>query len=312
MNLIKFRDIIADSSLEDAEFFNERLRGKYAFWIRCQYIIALEDITVEEAVAFEVDIRDMVDSGVHYIDLHEGNGHWIYTDGYIDDTGTDKVNSVDEYLKYNESVPRDITLDDLKDFRTWLADNLLVFKSELTDNERHVLLYYKNGMTDDTIKWLTEFGGNVTSNYSSPIHESPCGCGGATDVSSLYKNSLVVCDPISIYKNSIHTMMVNMFSDIDFWTDINEILITNIIIRLRGIIDAGLPISTDTLIAPDTFTCKCTSDPNIVYKSAVAILEELINSFNYILNEDTSGHKNTIQSSLNKWSDELYEAMEWN
>ena len=56
MNIVKFRDIILDESnnknnlSEDKVlFFNEKLKGKYAYAVNFRHIIPFEDITCEFA-----------------------------------------------------------------------------------------------------------------------------------------------------------------------------------------------------------------------------------------------------------------------
>lgn len=313
MNIIKFKDLMADPTRTDGELFNEKFRGKYAYWIHCRYAVAMEDITIDQAVGFEVQIEELLESELQYIDLHIGDvGHWIYTDGYIDEDETDRVNSVEEYMSSNEFIPEGITLDKLKNFRTWLADNLLTFKGELTDNQRHTLTYYAGGMTDDTIKWLTEFGQLTVGTKITDGLISTCGCGGSSNVSSLYNSSVGLCDPINIYKTNLHRSMVEMFSDIDFWSDLNKGFLKEIVLYLEGILKAGLSLVVDTTAPSDSFSCRCLGNKSSAQEIAQSVIEDLIVSFNYIIYEDTSGHKLNILQALSRWSDTLYEAMQWN
>ena len=317
MNIIKFNDIIADQSLIDADFFNENLRGKYAYWVHCKYVITLDSMDVNEVVELEKSsdediIDELLSESIKYVDLYEGGGHWIYTEGYIDWTKTNKINSVDKYITYNSYVPDDdITLEELKKFRTWLATNLLLF-DDWDDNEIHMLEYYKNGMTDDTIKWLTEFG-NTEYNIinTNTVSQSSCGCNSGSNLSSLYNETLFNCDPLSVYKSNIKLAMVKLFSDIDTWVGDDKVTFLEEIVKyLKGIIKANLPLvyTTSTL---DIYSCKCLSDANYPQKQAQLILEDLINAFEWIINDDIKGHKNNIINSLMSWSSNLYEIMEW-
>ena len=401
MNIIKFKDIF----VEDQDWYNDNLRGKYAYWINCRYIVPLNEITKEEAVSFEIDVDSLlgyeyyilvysyiyvqmqepptetdnipeypeVPEGTNivpqeqyikvgddyyelvrewkykninyhelsrnakavavlvqevpvdptkfddkiiktynpdhpYIDQWDNKDEWILE--VIDLDGTEKANSIIEYLEYNECIPEDVTLDQVKKFRSWLAKILLEFVDNLTDNQKHILSYYANEMNDDTVKWLTEFG-SLTMNYNV-LNESACGCSGRSNLSSLYNTHINTCDPILIYKSSIHNGMVQMFSDINFWKPINTNLLRTIVVYLKGILQYKLNLVPDVVDVNDIFTCKCLSTDNAGQKLATNIIENLIESFNYIIEDDVDGHKLTIQSSLNQWADKLYEFMEWN
>ena len=245
-----------------------------------------------------------------YIDQWDDNNDWILN--VIDVQETEKINSVEEYMRSNEFTPENITLDELKNFRTWLAENLLVFKGELTDNQRHTLTYYAEGMTDETIKWLTEFGQLTVGTKITDGLISTCGCGGSSNVSSLYNSSVGLCDPINIYKTNLHRSMVEMFSDIDFWSDLNKGFLKEIVLYLEGILKAGLSLVVDTTAPSDSFSCRCLGNKSSAQEIAQSVIEDLIVSFNYIIHEDTSGHKLNILQTLSRWSDTLYEVMQWN
>lgn len=311
MNIIKFKDIVAENPLwKDATFYNEKLRGKYAYYIHWTYVVALDDVTIEDVVGYEVDINSLLISSVRFINLHEGEtGHWLYPD-YIDLEETDRINSVDNLLSYNNYVPDDdITLEELKKFRTWLATSLLDLK-EWDDNTTHLLNYYKGGMTDDTIKWLTEFG--VIKGVSiNTISSTPCGCGSSSNLSSLYNENLVAgCDPISIYRSSIKLAMVELFSNISTWSDLAPAFLQSIENYLKGIIKSNLPLVSSTNVL-DIYSCKCLGDINYGQKQAQAILEDTIEAFSLIRNDDVKSNKNKIVTALNAWSSNLYEIMEW-
>lgn len=392
--------------VDDQNWYNEHLRGKYAYWINCRYIVPFDEMSKEQAVSFEVDVEPMlgynyyalvyiyeykeiseIPEGIqdipeypyvptsdsidtseeyilvqnvyyklekilvykklnqnnlsrnikmsfvlidvvpqnpsedddkfikthtpeyNYIDQWDDNNDWILN--VIDVIGTEKVNSIAELKSYNECIPESVTLDQIKKFRTWLAESLLEFETDLTENQTHVLSYYANGMTDDTIKWLTEFGAIETS-YNDVVKEVSCGCvGGGSNVSSLYNTSVSICDPISIYKNNLHNSMVQLFSDMSFWEGVNKNLLRGIVIYLEGIVRSGLSLVSLQTTLDNTFSCKCLADDGTAQKLAVSILEDLIESFNYIINDDVVGHKLTIQRALSQWSDKLYEVMEW-
>lgn len=308
MNIIKFKDIIVDNK----EWFNENLRGKYSYWIHCQYAVSFNDI--DEALYFELEkmnnefiINELNSRDIIYIDID--NESWVAD--YIDYSITESINSIQTYKLSNDFIPDDdITIDELKNFRTWLATSLLSIKTDLSDSDTHILEYYSNGMMDDTIKWLNEFG-KINITYNDTIQNN-CGCGyGSGNVnSSLYSNSLNVCDPLSIYRSNIKLNMINMFSNIDFWKVPNSDFLKEVIKYLNGIIKTNLPLTN--IDANNNFTCDCLHDANLSQKNSQNILKNLITAFTEINEDNINGNKLFISNTLNIWASNLYEIMEWN
>ena len=257
MNIIKFKDTV----VEGQDWYNNNLRGKYAYWVRCHVVVPIESITTSTYIDFEVDINNLykydfytlikdshdvytyeftypydlspkqkqtaelvtevpadptetspgvikIDrSTIKYVNLSEDEYSWMKS--YIDDTETANINSVDSLIQYNNYVPSASTpKDELRRFRTWLATTLLdlnytfyswnsetsvyekissptltirlsaIEETEVptgksgdyikikdlsvvdwSDQAKHILYYYSNGMYDDTLKWVNEFGG---------------------------------------------------------------------------------------------------------------------------------------------------------
>ena len=227
MNIIKLKDVVMPDHMPQAELFNKYLKGKYAYWIQMRYIVSFDHMRHEGYVACEEDVKKL---------LQKENGTYprpygapcidVYDKGiieFVDSLETDRINNTVDFRMKNKYVTdEDITVDELKKFRQWLASEILLMDqtelgeqkhSYLTDEETHTMQYYASNMYDSTIKILTEFGGStvVTSNPTV----SSCGCSASTDLSALYTVS--ACDPISIYRKNLYSKMVEMFSSIEFW-----------------------------------------------------------------------------------------------
>lgn len=321
MNIIKFKDIIAEGHIAaEDQFFNESLRGKYAHWVHCRYIVSMDDVPdIYQIIEFEKNIDSLINSETPYIDLGDDENHeythWIATESYIDWTITNKANAIGQYIRSNEFVPKDITKEELKEFRTWLAEQIMTINPDLSDNEFHVLSYYAQEMEDNTIDWLKVFGQQTVS-VNNEFSESSCGCTGNSNISSLYSNTASICDPISIYKTNIYQMMVAMFSNIEFWSKLNELdvdFLDRVIVYLNGIIDADFPLVTENnpLLDVYSYSCGCLGDVNFAQAQAQEILRNLIIAFNMIKGENVAGNKNSIVKNLSVWASKLYEAMRW-
>lgn len=313
-----------------AEFFDKFLKGKYAYWVQMRYIVPiglhvyndqLVGMKHEGYVACEEDITKL---------LQNSNGEWPKPYGsecfdsydpqiipYIDIVETDRVNNIMEFKLKNQYVTDEtITLDEIKQFRTWLATELLLMdqtengiqrKIGLTDTDIHVLEYYKNGMYDNTIKILSEFGSsNASFNQSTSM--TSCGCSHSSDLSNLYNTSISVCDPISIYRKNIYEKMVVLFSNIEFWLQWSPEFIGVFKRYIDNIIKTNLPLKK-TIIDKYFEDCGCNNSD--IQNDLMSILKDLSISLEYIRTKNIVGHKNYINDSLRDWSTILYENMQW-
>ena len=316
MNIVKFKDTVAptDMGLSDAAWFNENLRGRYAYWILCQYVVPLESIEVDTAIECEIDGVSVLDRAeVKYLDIFDQEYAWVREPEYWDNKETDAVNSVEKYLRLNAYTPDDdITLDELKNFRNWLAGEMLKY-GEWEPDTVHMLEYYANGMNDEIVKWLSYFGIQKPT-VSSSFTSTNCGCSGTSNLSSLYSTDLTLtCDSLAVYKNNIKSKMIEVFSDIETWKGLRGSgLLEDIVKYLDNIVTVNLPlVSTGSTV--DVFSCKCLGDTNYAQKSMQDILGSLAASFQYIIDGDDviKTNKNKIATSLSDWATNLYENMEW-
>lgn len=321
MNIIKLKDLQMPETASSASLFNTYLKGKYAFWIQCRYITPIKKLTdtsslpgINETQYANCEQNPSLLLSGTYIDMQT-------TDviDYIDQETTTYINKVDLFISQNEYTPdSDITLEELKKFRTWLADELLKFDLNTDGSQSHsiydiktthMLEYYKNNMMDDTIKWLTDFGTPDISVYSNIT--KPCGCQSSSNISSLYSTTLTTCNPILIYRKNIYKLMVDTFSNIDFWIA-RYTQATSFILEFKKYIDnilkVGLPLVID-LNADNRFTdCGCSQNTS---NQGREILVRLSEALQYIYDNEVTGHKNFIVSAFGDWSKYLYESMYW-
>lgn len=290
-------------SCEKSTFFNTSLKGKYAYWVHMRYIVSFSDITLNDYISYEENINLLTESqNISYLDTYNTENF-----EYIDFETTNKINDIYEYeMKNSYTTDEDITMEEIKKFRTWLATELLNFN--ISDNvEKHILNYYKHNMVDSAIDALLIFGATGT-NYNN-ININKCGCSGTTDLSSLYNSSISICDPISIYRKNIYNKMVEMFSNIDFWKQLPPEFILTFKHYIDNIIKTGLPLQKNQYISSLT-DCACVSDHT--QSEGMTILNNLSQSLQYIYDNNILGHKNYIKDALYNWSSILYEDMYWN
>lgn len=311
MNIIKFKDII----IEGDELFNAKFKGKYAYWVRMQYAISFNDMSTTDYVRYETydDLYSMVnEDGVDYLCTDK------YSE-YIDYYETDRANKISRFILKNSFAPdEDITLEEIKKFRTWLASTLLNFEEFdvgteeecviFDEQEKHVLEYYKNGMYNEVVKFLGDFGTVQTTASILSQSTSPCSC------QNNYNTSMVVptistCDPLYIYKNNIYKKMVEMFGNAAFWMNFdNGGFIEEFKKYIDNILQCGLLLYKSQYIS-DFVDCGCDTTNN--QAEMVRILQNLSQSLQYIIDKDFHGHKNFMNDSFDKWARYLYENMEW-
>ena len=302
MNLIKFKDNIRPG---DA-YFNTYLKDQYAYWVRMRYVIPMSVISIHDYVSLERDIDLLKTLDPIYWDLEDPGD----MKAYIDEVETNKINDPKTYEHHNRYVcDPDITTDEVKKFRTWLAQQLLQNRTNDTGRssggdwkEERVFKYYVGGMMDDTVRWFAEIGnlpegsGHRTVTFQ-PITTTPCGCG---QVSTQNPNSLRVCDPLLIYRESIRNQMMALFSDLYFWLGLPLPLLKEIKIYLDHITRLGLQLrKTD-----DRFIDCCDKNTNKIN------LEGVSKAFEYMILDEVNGNKNFIAGQLRVLAN-VYEWLYW-
>ena len=315
MNIIKLKDIVKP----DDDFFNKHLKGKYAYFVHMRYIVSFDHMRHEGYVACEENIDKLLNDVVNnmqnpykapYIDIIDNEEIIRYIDVYE----TDKINSVVKYrLQNNFTSDNNVTIDELKKFRTWLATNLLMFdlddlgnpiNSLYNDHDTHILNYYKSGMYNDTVRILSIFGTNEAQ--ATDLTTSTCGCD--NNWSNLYTTQVSACDPLYIYKHNIYKEMIDMFSNIEFWTQFPQEFILEFKKYIDNIIKCNFPLTKSQYVS-DYADCGCNNIDN--QELMINILKRLSQALEYIAQGNMLGHKNYIHDAFKDWATNLYELMEW-
>lgn len=261
---------------------------------------------------------DYKDAQISYTIIANANpvyGHeWIaYSDllnaDLVDLVETERINSTDKWEEYNKFSPSesDLTLDEVRLFRTWLADTLYTVLQHETDYKTlEMLNYYKKEMYDDTIKHLENFYINPTSVLSTPTQHT-CACQANSVTFDL---SATACDSIASYRKALYNTMVEVFSSISFWTEREKVLLEEIKKYIDYIIVRNLPLVTSKYQSV-LYDCSCMGDANSAQEYAMTMLKNLSKAFGYMIEEKLTDHKNMIGEALNNWTTYLYEQMRW-
>lgn len=319
MNLIKLKDIILDETsnltAEKIEIFNKELKGKYAYIVNWQHVVSFDRINQEDFVKLSIGEPLKENS---YIDLKE-----IPTNA-IDLDETNYINNVDKYRGLNKyTTDPDITIDEIKKFRPWLAYTIL--QQGIKDEEvQHMLQFYNfddpinfegSGMYDDVVKYLNAFG-NTYVLFNNTSNTSSCGCNNSRTVLNSSKSNIVnpgninFFDIEKIYKMNIYVKMIDTFKNIEFWEPYRDTVLVDMKNYIDNIIKVNLPLYSSKQ-SSNYAECGCLNQKDIEQQTNTKILFNLSQSLQYIINDEISEHKNFIKDSLLKWASTLYEKMYW-
>ena len=344
MNIVKLKDIILKEpcglSPEKIELFNTKFKGRYVHCINWTYLVPLEAMDNEAAIELSKEL--CIDLFSDLKAMQKGittttsidQYPWFYLHElaeYVDENDTEKVNAIYKYIEYNSFTPdKELTLEQIKMFRTWLATvlfNLLSKEPDVEKNTIAMLNYYKNEMNDNVIDTLASFHvdmpqvgiynvgvqGVTGINILSPVKKSSCSCTQSSTAALLAQPSSVsVCDPIAIYRKALYSQMVDVFSDINFWMQRgngNELLL-EIKRYIDAIIKLNLPLTASQYVS-ELYDCNCLTSTDSAQERLMSILKNLSTAFDYMVNDKVTGNKNFIGDTLNQWATKLYEIMRW-
>ena len=279
-------------------------------------------VAVDDLQAIQKDITTTSIDQYPWLYLHE------LTD-YVDRNDTEKVNAIYKYIEYNSFTPdKELTLEQIKIFRTWLATvlfNLLSKEPDVEKNTIAMLNYYMNEMNDNVIDTLASFHvdmpqvgvynvgvqGVTGIDIISSIKKSSCSCTHSSIAAMLAQPSSVsVCDPIAIYRKALYSQMVDVFSDIKFWMKREKELLLEIKRYIDAIIKLNLPLTASQYVS-ELYDCNCLTSTDSAQERLMSILKNLSTAFEYMANDKVTGNKNFIGDTLNQWATKLYEIMRW-
>lgn len=306
-----------------SEFFNNYLKSKFCWWVAMRYVVPFEKLGVPGYIKCEQDIDNLLNPlSPYYTEyIFDTKKSSSFLSQYVDITETDSVNSISRFLTQNSYTPDpDITLDEIKVFRTWLAKELLKFDQDnegkqmfvkYDANTTHMLDYYAHTMYNEVVKQLQIFGSSDVVIRTDTGQKSDCGCSGSSNISSLYGSSVALCDALAIYRGNIRGKMIEVFSNVDFWLrryDDAALFIAEFKKYVDNIIKVQLKLVIDPATDDKYTDCGCNVNDD---SRGEVILKRLSQSLGYILDRDVDGHRNYISDALRDWSTYLYEHMYW-
>lgn len=314
MNIIKFKDTIPTGlNPTQSDKFITYFKGRYAYFVHMRWAVPVDKISLADYIQFEQDVTVLVPSNGSYPDeIH--SQPWIadlygYEQGFnglIDEAESDAINDVSKYVYANSTATdEDLTIDQIKRFRTWLAESLLEIK-EYPEESEEVLDYYAHGMYNAVVKSLSKLAVSAQAIIKTGV--SGCGCGSGTDISGLYNQGLSMCDPLDMYRQHIYKEMVALFSNIAFWQAQPVTFIARFKQYIDNIIKLNLPLRRSSYAG---VFADCTCTPKSGQEEAQQILIKLSVALSHIIDGSVSGNLNRISTALNQWATELYETMEW-
>lgn len=316
MNIVKLKDILMPEEYRISELFNTQLKGKYAYWVQMRYIFPLDSLDYKTYIKYEqLDTVMMLGPTIlPHIDLYDEECCMVdFVNVYIDITETERVNGINEFALSNEYVvDSDLDISKLRNFRTWLASELLFFNTgvngqsleKFTPDQIHMLEYYKNSLYNDIVKYLVIFGKEASIEWSN---KTSCGCCQGNDTIDISKlNNVYTCDALNVYRKNLHALMVSTFQETEFWMQFDKKFILLFKQYIDNIIKIGLVVNNTNKVI--VATCDCMTTDNYSNKK---LLRNLSTALQYIHDDNIIGHKNFIHDALYNWAEYLYEYMSW-
>jgi hypothetical protein len=337
MSVVKFKDILLDerSNLSEDKIilFNNELKGKYAYIVNWLYIISIDRIG-----SFEKYIK--MCQNISEFEIEYKDKYLLYTEipeNIYDINEINSINNVDKYRTLNRyTTDSNITIDELRKFRPWLAHTLLL--QDIQDCDvKHMLEYYSfddgntlegSGMYDCVIKQLSIFGNtkiifnnsyfeqnncgcsnkNINNNYSNISSlNNKCSCGELNNFDFLNSNTF---DIVKVYKMNLYIKMVDTFKNLEFWTPFANSIVVDMKNYIDNIIKVNLPL-TSQQPQSNYIDCSNLNVKEVEQQNNMRILINLSQALQYIIDNDIKTHRNFINDSLFKWASNLYEKMYW-
>lgn len=296
MNIVKVKSIRDNNG--DVITFS----GRYCWCVSWKHIVDLDDYTISEIISLEQNGQTPSKQGTQCVSYAT-----YQTNGYIDNTATDAANSIAKWVEYNKFSPDDdITVDEVKQFRTWLARTLYNLDKDTASYEvREMLAYYMNEMNDATVQHLSTFA-KTTVKTVLQTGTSSCSCNKTSE--SLISASL--CDAVEQYRTGVRNIMISTFSDISFWSGREQDLQNEIAHYIDNIIKMALPL-TQSPYASQLYDCGCLTNANTPQQTMTLALENISKAFKLMAAGTISGNRDFISRSLNEFAVSLYEIMRW-
>lgn len=282
-----------------------------------RYIFPLDSLDYKTYIEYEqLSHFHMLGANIlPHIDMYDDECNmYSFTQTYVDHDATEIANSISKYVTSNDYVTdSDIDLEKIRKFRSWLASEILALSTGndgeyldlITNEQAHMLEYYKNNMYNEVIKQLNVFG---FENAFTLLDTGKKTCECCNNSTSLYTLSNgMTCNALEIYKKNIHTLMVQTFENADFWLQFNKGFIELFKKYIDNIIKAGLIINMETSNVLYNI-CKC-SDNSI--NASNEMLQRLSQALQYMIDDEVKGHSNFIHDALYDWAEYLYDRMSW-
>ena len=279
--IIKFKDRIHPSD----EAFNLLLKGRYAYWVRLQYVIPLSDLSLDQYVKAEREGIDLKNGCSEYANVWNSDE---LTD-YIDYPETEKINATRVYEKYNEkqgNMAPHLSQERIKNAYLFFLD--LIYQG-LKDSSRdgkvdslveRSINFFKNKGKDEVLSILYQIQ-LLPDLPSSPnqISSSSCGCNQIPDLT--IPGSFKTYNLPGVYAEGLKNILLSTIQNPDFWIMSLE---EQDILEAKEYVDSILRLDLDF---PGTNFKKDARDFSLTLE--------------YISEQNLVGHKNFIRDSIFKF-----------
>lgn len=315
MNLIKLKDVIMPVENSMSEFFNANLKGRYAYLIQVRYIFPMESLDYAKYVEYEQSNEEFFNSEecLPHIDLYSKDECMHdFLVLYVDIATTEKINDASQYSVSNRYIAdENVDINMLRQFRSWLAGELLAINTNtfgeyenLSNEQIHMLEYYKNNMYNEVVKYLNIFGSDDMFTLTDNKKTCSC-CNGSSNLYALAGTS--VCNALDIYVKNIHKLMVQTFEESGFWMSFSKEFIKQFKIYIDNIIRVGFTINLESKNVLYNM-CACNEESN---NRCTEMLQKLSKALQHIIDDEVTGHSMFVHDALYDWAEYMYDKMQW-
>ena len=302
-------------------WFNDTLRGQWVLNLNCSWICALTPDNYTQYV-YQSQNPDSIREPAEGLPMDSWQIPTQALAWFVDWESTNKKME-DEFKKYqylNEFTPDgDVTLEELKAFRMWLASILLANEPLIESRSdarmlENMLRYYKHNMYSPVIKEFIDLQPYIAepvlvtgrAGQTTVALNSGCGCSGG--MPRVDPSVTTQCDAVQMYRNGMYSYMVQVFSDIQYWIEQREICV-EMKKYIDGILKAGLVLSSPVV---DPYAdCTCTSANEAEEQRYRTMLTNLSRALQLIIDNQVEGSRNMVGAAFHDWAAYLYEQMYW-
>lgn len=216
MNIVKFKDL----AVPNQDFFNTKLRGKYAYLLNMQYAVSFESVDYVQYVKYERDFSTFLAQGIPYVDITS-----VEYASCVDIEETEKANSIAPFVYFNTlHVNSELSIENIKEFRAWLTKSLLQFDTKPDGTQAYMLFnkqltqalqYYQLNKNTEFTSLLSDIDKYFVEKNQKPTSSCECSTSFSTTLNEVNASSCLSSS--EKYHTMQREIVINGLSKVELW-----------------------------------------------------------------------------------------------